>query len=379
MKSLKASLVFTTINDPVILNDYVENFKKYNHLDQVEIIVIPDKKTPAAFFKRCEKFKNEGVNILYPTIDEQEEYLKKIKMLPHIIPYNSDNRRNVGFLVAFENGSDFIISIDDDNYCQRDVDFFGEHAIVCSVNATCRTVDSDSGWYNICDLLELDKNATTYARGFPYYARHKKYSIKSTTQEKDIHINVGLWLLDPDVDGISWLVNPVHVESFKGQSIILGNNTWSPINTQNTALCRDALVSYYYIKMQYPLEGMPIDRYGDIFSGYFAQACGKHLDGFVRFGTPIVLHKRNYHNYMNDAANEFACTRVLEDILQWLTIDAELEGSNYVDAYESLSHAIEDVVEQFSGKIWNDSTRAYFHQMGYYMRQWIKAIKTIGS
>src|SRR3712207_9514532 len=79
---------------------------------------------------------------------------------------------------------------------------------------------------------------------------------------------------------ITWLGAPVRSRSFKphnGGSIFLGDDTWSPINTQNTGLHRDLTVTYYFVRMGYPLAGLPIDRYGDIFSGYLSQACVKHM------------------------------------------------------------------------------------------------------
>jgi hypothetical protein len=129
--------------------------------------------------------------------------------------------------------------------------------------------------------------------------------------------------------------------------------------------------------MGYPLGGIPIDRYGDIFSGYFAQACVRHLNKYVRFGCPIAEHKRNSHNYMNDAANEFACIMVLEDILPWMVNELKLEGSDYNETYVSLSYAIEDFVENVRGKIWNDATRGYFHQMAHCMRLWARVCKKL--
>jgi hypothetical protein len=125
--------------------------------------------------------------------------------------------------------------------------------------------------------------------------------------------------------------------------------------------------------MGYPLAGIPIDRYGDIFSGYFVQACVRYLGHSVRFGTPVADHRRNSHNYMNDAANEWACIMVLEDLLPWLTHEVKLEGKTCAEAYVALSYALEECVEKLSGRIWTDATRGYFHQMGYCMREWVKA------
>jgi len=369
--SRSASIVLTTINDPVLLEGYFENLEKFGHLESVKVFVIPDKKTPPEAYRRCQGLSRKGMDITFPDIDRQESYLSKVGFAPHLVPYNSDNRRNIGYLMALESGTDFVISIDDDNYCRSDEDFFGAHAIVSDGRTEAEIVSGDDTvWYNICDMLELDREGTAYARGFPYYARHKSSKVEHRVGEATIHINAGLWLLDPDVDAISWLVNPAHAVKFRGKSVVLGDKVWSPVNTQNTGLLREAVAAYYFVRMGYPLAGMPIDRYGDIFSGYFVGACARHLGAAIRVGTPVAEHRRNSHNYMKDAANELACIMVLEDLLPWLTEQAKLSGTTYPEVYLSLACGIEDVVEHFSGGIWTDATRAYFHQMAYCMRQW---------
>ena len=379
MTNIKASLVFTTIFDPVVLETYYKNFESYGKLNQVQVIVIPDKKTPKETFVRCENLRKKGFDIVCPTIDEQEGFLKKIGLQPNFIPYNSDNRRNVGYLMAYESGSDFLISIDDDNFCCDNEDFFSEHAVVCENSHNAKIVNSKTGWFNICSQMELDRVGNTYARGFPYYARHNPENPTFKDGKVAVHINAGLWLIDPDVDALSWLVAPAKTVKFKGQSLVLGEKAWSPINTQNTAMRREAVAAYYFVKMGYPLGGINIDRYGDIFSGFLVQACARYLKGGIRVGSPIAEHKRNSHNYMNDAFNEWSCILVLNDLLPWLSDGLELSGNNYIEVYESLSSQIEDVVEKFEGKIWTDATRGYFHQMGYCMRQWTKSLKNING
>jgi hypothetical protein len=370
--ALKAGLVLTTVSEPLVLESYFANFSLYGHLDQVEVFVIPDRKTPSTVYEYCRAFNRRGLKVYCPTLDEQEDFLSRIQLPSHFIPYNSDNRRNVGYLMALESGVDFIISIDDDNFCILDTDFWAEHSIVCQQDVLVEEVDAETGWFNICSLLEFDKSAIPYPRGFPYFARHNLERVKRQLKHVNIHINAGLWLRDPDMDAISWLVAPARAVRFCNQSIVMGLNTWAPINTQNTALRREAVSAYYFVKMGYPLGGLGhIDRYGDIFSGYFVQICTRHLGGRVRYGSPVVEHRRNTHNYLADATKELACIMVLEDLLPALT-ELKLEGSTYHELYTALSYALEDIVEHLSGTIWNDATRAYFHQMAYYMRLWAK-------
>src|SRR5262245_37521210 len=165
-----ATLVLTTIFDPLILDDYRKNFERFGHLDQVDVIVIPDRKTPAAAYETCARMAHLGLKVTCPTIEEQEGFLKRIGLETGMVPYNSDNRRNVGFLMAMERHSDFLISIDDDNFCSESEDYFATHADVLCGRHTHDIAGSDTRFVNICELLEISASPV-YARGYPYFAR----------------------------------------------------------------------------------------------------------------------------------------------------------------------------------------------------------------
>jgi len=375
----KCALVLTTIHDGDVLQGYYDNITKYGHLEHASVIVIPDRKTPSEVFVRAQQLSRRGLNIACPTIAEQDEFLDKLGGFAGLVPYDSDGRRNVGFLMALERGVDFLVSIDDDNYCLPDSDFLSEHGIVCSAPQELDVLESSSGWFNICDLLELEPPVTVYPRGFPYRQRHKKGDVCYRRMTGTVRLNAGLWLSEPDLDGITWLGVPVRALGLRGDSsVVLAPGSWTPINSQNTALHRDAIPSYYFIRMGYPLGGTKIDRYGDIFSGYFTEICAQHMNHLLRVGMPVVDHRRNRHDYLKDASAELPCILVLEDLLEWLK-QTRLEGQSYPMAYLSLSHALEDAVESFKGSIWTDSTRGYFHQMGYWMRQWLRACRAING
>jgi hypothetical protein len=376
--TLRAAMVMTTIADPVVLEGYFRNFATYGHLGEVRVFGIPDRKTPPAFFERCAGLRRRGLAVTCPKLEDQEKFLRRLGFSPELVPYDSDNRRNVGYLMAAEDGADFLISIDDDNYCPENEDFFQAHTIVCGRPQPSRVIDSSTGWFNICELLDMDRAGTVYPRGFPYYARHRKARLAAQQRESVVRINAGLWLQEPDLDGITWLALPVRARSFSGDSIVLGERTWSPVNTQNTGLHRDVIPAYYFLPMGHSLAGMRIDRYGDIFSGYFSQACARHLGHTVRIGTPVADHRRNAHHYLRDATRELACIWVLEDLLAWLT-EASLEGKTYEEAYVSLSHQLEDAVTRFSGFIWTKETRDYFHMLASRMRAWVLACRQLAA
>jgi len=340
--------------------------------DRLTIIVVPDRKSPDALYARCHELSRRGFHVICPNLSEQEAHLKRFGFGSHLVPFDSDNRRNVGFLMALDLGCEILISLDDDNYCTGSDAFFEQHAVVNRDEVTSTTVQSSTGWFNICELLEIYPAVDVYPRGFPYKERFRKPVITRSQERGLVRLNAGLWLAEPDLDAITWLALPVSAKAMRGDSVMLASDTWSPINTQNTALHRDLITCFYFIRMGFTIAGMPIDRYGDIFSGYFCQACVRHCGHRIRVGRPAALHKRNSHNYLRDATHELACIWLLEDLTQWLR-EAKLAGSNYPDAYLSLSEALEDQVERFTGFIWTDQARSYFHHMAYCMRQWVAA------
>lgn len=375
MPSPIASLALTTIYDPKVLETYFRNFERFGRLEQVEAYLIPDKKTPPEAYAACRSLCARGFSVRCPTLQEQEAFLAKVGMPPHLIPYNTDNRRNVGFLMALEAGSDFLISIDDDNYCLDDEDFFAEHAVVVAGEREIDVISPEHGFFNNCEMLEFEPPITPYPRGFPYTKR-RPCAAKTERRRAEVVVNAGLWLQDPDVDAMTWLALHPRALRFKGGEIALGPNAWCPVNTQNTALHGRLVPAYYYVKMGYALNGAAVDRFGDIFSGYLLQACVKRLGGVVRFGTPVADHRRNSHNYMRDAAAESFGVQVLEEFIPWLT-EVKLSGSTTMEAYASLAAAIDDGAERFQGAFWTDAAKGFLHQMAFYMRAWLRACATI--
>lgn len=373
---MKFSVVATSIYAGDFLDTYVQKMVEEKVADKTRLIIIPDKKTPKELYQKCESIKKRGFNILCPTLDEQDEYLKKLGPIFHTVPYNSDSRRNIGYLIAYELRDEVIISIDDDNFPIKGKGFFKEHEVVGKGKQKSVVVQENSGWFNICNLLNFSNPGVVYARGFPYFSRFKKEKHTKKNIDTEIHMNAGLWLKAPDVDAITWLGVKPNSLSFKNKSVVLAKNTWTPINTQNTSLNRAVIPSYWFVKMGYPISGLSIDRYGDIFSGFFAQACAKHLGYSIRVGSPIINHIRNSHNAIKDLNYEFMCVIVLEDILNWLT-EVKLDGSSYAESYLSLASQMEDAVQKFDSFIWNAATRGYFHHLAYSMRIWVNTIKIL--
>jgi hypothetical protein len=378
MKKEKFAIVMTTIFSGQSIEDFCRQAEAEGVSDSLVIIVIPDRKSPQALYEKCASLVSAGFNVISPTLIEQQNYISRFKGLKDIIPYDSDNRRNIGFLMALEKGCEVLISLDDDNYCIGGKSVFEDYAIVAKDRVSLTCVHSSNGWFNACDLLEIDPEVELFHRGFPYNKRTEEKSISSTEEDVAIRLNEGLWLSAPDLDAISWLTVPAaKAKRLKGESVVLGQETWAPINTQNTSLAREVIVAYYNIPMEYSIMGLTLGQYGDIFSGYFCQSCIKYLKHSVRIGTPVASHRRNAHNYMQDLAKQLVCIWLVEDITEWLH-ELKLQGSTYAQAYLSLAGALDDQAEHFKGSIWTDESRRYLHYVTKCMRLWTKACQQIG-
>jgi hypothetical protein len=343
---VKAAIVVTSINDCTeLLNGYLANFAKYGR--EPKIYLIPDKKTPKQKLPKC---------IDIPSVVIQQDFLTRIGFHYENIPLNSDNRRNVGYLMALEDGAETIISIDDDNYCPEDEDFIGEHSDWLRRHPPC--VRTHAGWVNNCELFDSGNNL--FPRGFPYYARSRN-KIILTGQQYPVRINAGMWIKDPDLDAMTWIhfADQADIVASQGQ-LSLAADTWCPINSQNTAVHRDLMPAYYFIRMV-----PPSDRFGDIFQGYFALKVAKHMGWTARFGSPVVTHRRNSHVYLKDVQKEIEPILMLEELLPKL-IEHKLTGTTIEEAYLSLA----DFIEQQGTQFYSDTARL--------MRQWAATCRRIG-
>jgi hypothetical protein len=368
---MNVALVATSIHVPQFLSSYADNLARFGHLEEAEVILVGDRKTPAATEEVVRQTRAAGLQVEYWDVTRQEQWLARIPSLAAIIPYNSDNRRNVGFLAAMEHGAEIIISVDDDNFASAD-DFVGGHCIVGRV-MTCRTAQSRNGWYNIGRLLATDPPRRIYPRGFPYSKREGDSEDFTTTTARVV-LNSGLWLNDPDVDAVSRLNERISVRQCFPGTILLGKNAWSPINAQNTAVHRDALPCYYYVCMAADLGLLQLDRFGDIWAGYFIRKVIDHLGDAVSVGAPAVVHNRTPHDLLADLKNEIWGMILTEELVEMLG-GIELTGSSYEDSYLELASRLRDAVAASPRLL--PAAKEYLFGVTRSMETWIAACRTV--
>jgi hypothetical protein len=371
------AIVATTIFEPAFLAGFEASLRAHSRLDEATLIVIPDRKTPPTVAAAAAEARSRGFRVLCPSLDEQDAFLQKIGCPASFIPYNTDNRRNVGFLMALEQGCEVLISIDDDNFCLPGDDFVGGHHVVGST-ATDPVVQTTDGWFNICTQLTGPEGPAIFPRGFPYAAQRAAREVTHQSQAIPVAMNAGLWLDEPDVDAVYRLSRRPKIKEFTNQNLILGPDVWSPINTQNTALTREAALTYYYVRMGFRLQGLTIDRFGDILSGYLTQKVVKHLGQGIRVGSPILDHRRTPHNLFKDLYHELAGMVLIEEFVPWLR-EVQLSGSTALEVYASLAHEMTRVAGQFKGFVWDDGGRDFLTETAGLMQTWIAAVRTFGG
>jgi len=180
--SARICLVVTTISDGFFLDAYANKLIEEEMVDDTLIIVIPDRKTPPQLFQKCRQLERRGIKVLCPTLETQDRFLSKLGGIQYITPYNSNERRTVGFLMALMNGCEFLITIDDDNFCRRGESFFAEHIAMMEGKQEFKVVHNENGWFNICDMMVIEPNYRVYARGFPYYKHYEDTRMAFSTE-----------------------------------------------------------------------------------------------------------------------------------------------------------------------------------------------------
>src|SRR5581483_5232271 len=98
--------------------------------------------------------------------------------------------------------------------------------------------------------------------------------------ERRVAVNAGFWLDNPDIDALTRMERQIVVRGFNekwpGSNFTLQPGTWSPFNSQNTALMRDVIPAYFLSPY--------IGRYDDIWASYIVNRIAAQLGDVITFG-----------------------------------------------------------------------------------------------
>ena len=337
---MHTTIVTTTINVPVLLRAYAENARRWGH-EGLDFIVIGDRKTPpetAAFCKTVPRYP-----CVYLDLEAQQAALERLPRLWSHLPCDSIQRRNIGMLLAYERGADVIITIDDDNFVM-DHDFVGLHRLAGSAPEV-PAYGSSTGWLNVCSFLEADHGVSFYHRGFPSSERwmEERQFVSCSRAARKVAVNAGLWIDNPDIDAVTRMERQVVVRGLKSshpETFTLHPGTWSPFNSQNTALIREAVPAYFLSPY--------IGRYDDIWASYIVTRIAQHLGHAIGFGLPLVRQDRNPHDLWKDIDAE-RNGMIMTDEFCGALRSLPLTGATYHECFGEIVEGL--------GRCWNPSPK----------------------
>ena len=120
-----------------------------------------------------------------------------------------------------------------------------------------------------------------------------------------------------------------------------------------------------------------MDRFGDIFSGYFLELCNQAVGNIITVGNPLVFQDRNEHDLFKDLLVELPGILIIEDLAPFL--EASLPpANNYGDAYLSLIESLQQFVgSQSSSGLLKKDTPLFIEETTTVMAAWVDACAVI--
>ena len=234
-------------------------------------------------------------------------------------------RKNIGYLLAMQQGCTSIIETDDDNLPRAD--FYQPLPLLQTVPVVRAT-----GWVNVYRYFS---DTSVWPRGLPLDAVHDEVpALPHAAVAVACPIQQGLADDNPDVDAVYRLLMPLPVVFRKGVRVALGSGAWCPFNSQNTVFWPDA----------FPLLYLPSHcsfRMTDIWRSFVAQRIAWENGWHVLFREATVTQLRNDHSLMKDFAEEvpgYLHNRKIAETLAALALEPGVDAipRNLRAAYGSL-------------------------------------------
>ncbi len=272
---MKKTLVITSIAADTL--PVLHTFAKECSERNIDFILIGDTKSPATFsIDGCDFW-------------SVERQLQTQFSFAALCPTRHYARKNIGYLIAMQQGCDNIVETDDDNLPREE--FWSQH----TRNVKAYDVKGQ-GWLNVYHYFS---DVFIWPRGLPLEELQKQLPDVDTFDMKEVlcPIQQGLADENPDVDAVYRLTYPLPLSFNKSQPLALGQDTWCPFNSQNT----------YWYKEAFPLLYLPAYcsfRMTDIWRSYVAQRIAWANNWSILFHEATVWQERNQHNLMKDFEDE---------------------------------------------------------------------------
>lgn len=249
-----------------------------------------------------------------------------------IIPRRSDTVRSFGYWYAWKAGYEYIMTLDDD--CYPDKDYPNPH------RDHLRSLSKRTQWFSTLN--------TARPRGLPYF---------NLGSRDDVKVNHGLWTNVVDYDACNQLANPTP-EQFDHTSRIVPRRSYFPMCGMNVMWHRDATVAMYHLLMGQMwdtefavgelLKKLPFDRFGDIWCGIIMKKIADTVGWSVGTGTPYIKHDRASNPFAN-LKKEANGVEVNELFWEWVDSIWMTDEMTPVECYKAIASGMDDFgFEKFS-------------------------------
>lgn len=303
---MKRFIVITSIFPPT------ESVRLFSKKKDYHLIVVGDKKTKKDW--ECE-------GVTYLSLKHQKQMGKHLEKK---MPFGHYSRKMMGYLHAIQLGAGVIVDSDDDNFPKADWGF-------PDLEGMFSVVAPDQGFVNIYRYYTGKK---IWPRGLPLHLINADISADGGNEKTQCKIGIWQSLVDgqPDVDAIYRLTNDSPCTFLERDPLVLGKNTLSPFNSQNT-LTRKTLFPLLYLPAHVSF------RFTDILRSLVAQPI-MWLYGYrLGFCNATVIQKRNPHDYFDDFLSEIPMYRYVSEISEVVSAAVSKKmcmQDNLYQAYEEL-------------------------------------------
>lgn len=275
----KITIVTTTINSPTVATlKFCEITKKRKNF---KFVIVGDTKTPHSEYRELE---NNFPNVTYLDPEDQSELYPE---LSEIIGWKTIQRRNIGFVYAYDQGCDVLATVDDDNI---PYDNWGETVYV-GEEVTYDAYKPKR--LNVFDPLSVTRDNYVWHRGYPIQYLSERLDVEYIGKRtKKCLVQANLWDGDPDIDAMARLTYKPCVK-YSDVNGPFGSEYIAPFNSQNTFIAREA-IPYYAVL---PFVG----RMDDIWGGYILQS---YFPNSVIYDVATVYQDRNVQDLVTNLENE---------------------------------------------------------------------------
>jgi reversibly glycosylated polypeptide/UDP-arabinopyranose mutase len=243
-----------------------------------------------------------------------------------IIPHRNASVRSYGYYKAWQQGADYIITLDDD--CAPRELFIEDHIEALTEPAV------SNAWTNTIQGIKT--------RGIPFIV---------TDREVETIVNHGVWDGNYDLDGITQLVStPLDITLLEG---VMPKGNFFPLCGMNLAFKAKAVPMMYFLLMG---RDYIYDRYDDIWAGLFIKKICDHLNYGIKSGRPFVHHTRASDMWTN-IIKESTGYKINETL--WQKVD------NIILTKKSISECYIEIAEGIS------DINGYFTKLSEAMKIWV--------